>query len=266
MTLNCAAVPAELIESELFGHEKGSFTGAAQRHNGKFEQAHRGTLFLDEIGDMPIAMQAKLLRVLEEGEIERIGADKPTKVDVRVVVATHRNLEELVDSGGFRRDLYHRVVVFPLTLPPLRDRCEDLPALVEHFARQVSAQNGWKPVPFSGAAIEALKEYTWPGNIRELRNVVERLLLLAGAQVEAEDVRAALPATKAGQLAKKPAESTGPLAERVLAFERETVLAELDRHGRQVTATAKSLGLERSHLYKKCQQLGIDLQQLRERE
>ncbi len=194
VTLNCAAVPAELIESELFGHEKGSFTGAAQRHNGKFEQAHRGTLFLDEIGDMPIAMQAKLLRVLEEGEVERIGSDKPTKVDVRVVVATHRNLEQLIETGGFRRDLYHRVVVFPLTLPPLRARCEDLPALVEYFARQVSAQNGWKPVEFSATTIDALKEYAWPGNIRELRNVVERLLLLAGDEVNAEDVRLALPA------------------------------------------------------------------------
>lgn len=268
VTLNCAAVPAELIESELFGHEKGSFTGAAQRHNGKFEQAHRGTLFLDEIGDMPVAMQAKLLRVLEEGEVERIGAEKPTKVDVRVVVATHRNLEQLVDSGGFRRDLYHRVVVFPLTLPPLRDRGEDLPALVDHFARQVSAQNGWKPVPFSDAAIGALKEYSWPGNIRELRNVVERLLLLVSGQVEAEDVRMALPAGKATEKARRPgtAGSEGPLAERVLAFERETVLDELQRHGRHVTQTAKALGLERSHLYKKCQQLGIDLQSLPERE
>ena len=268
VTLNCAAVPAELIESELFGHEKGSFTGAAQRHNGKFEQAHRGTLFLDEIGDMPIAMQAKLLRVLEEGEVERIGAEKPTKVDVRVVVATHRNLEQLVESDGFRRDLYHRVVVFPLTLPPLRDRCEDLPALVEYFARQVSVQNGWKPVPFSAPAIEALKEYSWPGNIRELRNVVERLLLLADAQVEAEDVRMALPATKAAAGTRLPAEghAGGPLAERVLAFERQTVLAELERCGRHVTQTAKALGLERSHLYKKCQQLGIDLQNLPGRE
>jgi two-component system nitrogen regulation response regulator NtrX len=267
VTLNCAAVPAELIESELFGHEKGSFTGAAQRHNGKFEQAHRGTLFLDEIGDMPIAMQAKLLRVLEEGEVERIGADKPTKVDVRVVVATHRNLEQLVESGGFRRDLYHRVVVFPLTLPTLRDRCEDLPALVDHFARQVSAQNNWKPVPFSPAAIDALKEYAWPGNIRELRNVVERLLLLAGAEVEAEDVRMALPAAKtktAGRVSLE--EGTGPLAQRVLAVEREIVLAELERHGRHITQTAKALGLERSHLYKKCQQLGIDLQNLPEHE
>jgi two-component system, NtrC family, nitrogen regulation response regulator NtrX len=267
VTLNCAAVPAELIESELFGHEKGSFTGAAQRHNGKFEQAHRGTLFLDEIGDMPVVMQAKLLRVLEEGEVERIGADKPTKVDVRVVVATHRNLEQLVESGGFRRDLYHRVVVFPLTLPPLRDRCEDLPALVDHFARQVSAQNGWKPVPFSRTAIEALKEYSWPGNIRELRNVVERLLLLAEAQVEAEDVQMTLPAAKRTEAApgNVSGEAIGPLAQRVLAFEREMVLAELERHGRHVTQTAKALGLERSHLYKKCQQLGIDLQNLPER-
>jgi two-component system, NtrC family, nitrogen regulation response regulator NtrX len=266
VTLNCAAVPAELIESELFGHEKGSFTGAAQRHNGKFEQAHRGTLFLDEIGDMPIAMQAKLLRVLEEGEVERIGAEKPTKVDVRVVVATHRNLEQLVESGGFRRDLYHRVVVFPLTLPPLRDRSEDLAALVEHFARQVSAQNGWKPVPFSEAAIDALKEYSWPGNIRELRNVVERLLLLAEKQVEAEDVRMALPATKARPIADRSAEGDAGLAQRVLAFERETVLMELERHGRHITQTAKALGLERSHLYKKCQQLEIDLQNLPGRE
>jgi DNA-binding NtrC family response regulator len=265
VTLNCAAVPAELIESELFGHEKGSFTGAAQRHTGKFEQAHRGTLFLDEIGDMPVAMQAKLLRVLEEGEIERIGSNKPTKVDVRVVVATHRDLEQLIESGGFRRDLYHRVVVFPLTLPPLRARCEDLPALVEHFARQVSAQNGWKQVPFSVAAIEALKEYAWPGNIRELRNVVERLLLLTGDEVNSEHVYMALPAKRGNPMRTSPEGEAGPLAQRVLAFEREAVLAELEKHGRHVTQTARALGLERSHLYKKCQQLGIDMQNLPER-
>jgi DNA-binding NtrC family response regulator len=264
VTLNCAAVPAELIESELFGHEKGSFTGAAQRHTGKFEQAHRGTLFLDEIGDMPTAMQAKLLRVLEEGEVERIGADKPTSVDVRVVVATHRNLEQLVESGGFRRDLYHRVVVFPVELPPLRNRREDLPALVEYFARQVSAQNGWKPVPFTAAAIEALTQYAWPGNIRELRNVVERLLLLADTEVDAAAVQLALPAAHATakMFSGDAPETTGPLASRVLAFERAAVLAELDRHERHVTQTAKALGLERSHFYKKCQQLGIDLQNL----
>jgi DNA-binding NtrC family response regulator len=262
VTLNCAAVPAELIESELFGHEKGSFTGAAQRHTGKFEQAHRGTLFLDEIGDMPTTMQAKLLRVLEEGEVERIGSAKPTTVDVRVVVATHRNLEQLVDSGGFRRDLYHRVVVFPVQLPPLRKRREDLPALVQHFVGQVSAQNGWKPAIFTAAAIESLQEYAWPGNIRELRNVVERLLLLAGAEVGVDDVGLALPATQSAANAGLSAitAATGPLAERVQAFERAAVLAELERHGRQITQTAKALGLERSHLYKKCHQLGINLQ------
>ncbi|HUB31173.1 MAG TPA: sigma-54 dependent transcriptional regulator [Terracidiphilus sp.] len=265
VTLNCAAVPAELIESELFGHEKGSFTGAAQRHTGKFEQAHRGTLFLDEIGDMPQAMQAKLLRVLEEGEVERIGADKPTRVDVRVIVATHRNLEELVESGGFRRDLYHRVVVFPVELPPLRKRTEDFPALVDHFVRQVSAQNGWKPATFTTDAMEALKEYAWPGNIRELRNVVERLLLLAGAEVDREAVRLALPAGR-GAPAAAPcgnnSEMSGPLAQRVLAFERAAVLAEIEKNAKNITQTAKALGLERSHLYKKCQQLGIDLQSL----
>ena len=266
VTLNCAAVPAELIESELFGHEKGSFTGAAQRHTGKFEQAHRGTLFLDEIGDMPLAMQAKLLRVLEEGEVERIGSDKPTTVDVRVVVATHRNLEQLVESGHFRRDLYHRVVVFPVELPPLRSRAEDLPALVDHFARQVSAQNGWKPIPFAGEAIEALKQYTWPGNVRELRNVVERLLLLAGAEVDATAVELALPAAHARSTSPhaNTAASGGSfddsaLAERVLQFEKAEVLRELERHNKNVSQTAKALGLERSHLYKKCLQLGIDL-------
>jgi len=262
VTLNCAAVPAELIESELFGHEKGSFTGAAQRHAGKFEQAHRGTLFLDEIGDMPLAMQAKLLRVLEEGEVERIGADKPINVDVRVVVATHRNLEKLVEAGEFRRDLYHRVVVFPVELPPLRRRAEDLPALVDHFARQICAQNGWKPVTFVPAAIDALAQYSWPGNIRELRNIVERLLLLADAEVDADAVSMALPAAPAGM---QPANSgamanpEGPLAQRVFEFERQCVLAELERRQYQISETARALGLERSHLYKKCQQLKIDL-------
>ena len=274
VTLNCAAVPAELIESELFGHEKGSFTGAVQRHTGKFEQAHRGTLFLDEIGDMPLTMQAKLLRVLEEGEVERIGSDKPTAVDVRVVVATHRNLEQLVESGAFRRDLYHRVVVFPVELPPLRQRTEDLPALVDHFVRQVSAQNGWKPVQFTDAAIHALKQYAWPGNIRELRNLVERLLLLAGSEVDASAVEIALPANRsnfahpshsAAPSDPSNAAGIGPLADRVRNFERTQVLAELERHKWNISQTARALGLERSHLYKKCQQLGIDLKSLEER-
>jgi two-component system, NtrC family, nitrogen regulation response regulator NtrX len=264
VTLNCAAIPAELIESDLFGHDKGAFTGAVQRHIGKFEQAHRGTLFLDEIGDMPLAMQAKLLRVLEEGEVERIGGGKPTAVDVRVLVATHRNLEQLVETGGFRRDLYHRVVVFPVELPPLRNRSEDLSALVEHFARQVSAQNGWKPAAFTPEAIAALQRYGWPGNIRELRNVVERLLLLAEGNVDENTVHLALPALRAAaaQPGSAPDHPDGPLAERVLAFEKSQVLAELDRNDRRITQTARALGLERSHLYKKCQQLDIDLRNL----
>lgn len=261
VTLNCAAVPAELIESELFGHEKGAFTGATQRHAGKFEQAHRGTLFLDEIGDMPPNMQAKLLRVLEESVVERLGGDKTTPIDVRVLVATHRKLEELVEAGGFRRDLYHRVVVFPLHLPPLRDRAEDIPLLIDHFAHQVCTQNGWKPIPFTADAIALLQQYAWPGNIRELRNMVERLLLLAGCEVDAETVRMALPPAPKpeGHGSGAAVESAGTLAERVMAFERAAVLAELNRCGRNVSQTARSLGLERSHLYKKCQQLHIEL-------
>jgi two-component system nitrogen regulation response regulator NtrX len=261
VTLNCAAIPAELIESELFGHEKGSFTGAAARHIGKFEQADRGTIFLDEIGDMPLAMQAKLLRVLEEGEVERIGGGKPVSVDVRVVVATHRDLQARVREEKFRQDLFHRIYVFPLTLPPLRERKEDMPALVEHFAAQVSAQNGWKPVKFCAEAIEALQSYGWPGNVRELRNVVERLMLLgASDRVDLETVEMTLPA---GSSAGNVSVGGGTLSDRVDAFEREVILAELKRHHSNVSSAAKALGLERSHLYKKAEHLGIDLRMLR---
>src|SRR6202043_3623110 len=153
VTLNCAAVPAELIESALFGHEKGSFTGAAAKHLGKFEQAEGGTLFLDEIGDMPLAMQAKLLRVLEEGEVERVGGDKPIRVNVRVLVATHRNLENLVKENGFRQDLFHRVYVFPMRVPPLHERTEDMPELIAHFGSQVASQRGWKQKSFDEEAV-----------------------------------------------------------------------------------------------------------------
>ena len=265
VTLNCAAVPAELIESELFGHEKGSFTGAAARHVGKFEQAHEGTLFLDEIGDMPLPMQAKLLRVLEQGEVERIGGDKPIKVSVRVVVATHRNLEEQVRQGAFRQDLFHRIYVFPIALPPLRERVEDVPALVQHFAAQIAKQNGWKELAFADDAIQALQAYPWPGNIRELRNVVERVLLYAeGDTVTAENVKAALPSSGLAAPAGPGAVSaSGPLAQRVEQFERQMILDEIKRNNHHITNTAKALGLERSHLYKKCQQLGIDLSEIR---
>jgi len=261
ITLNCAAVPAELIESELFGHEKGSFTGAAGRHLGKFEQANHGTIFLDEIGDMPLPMQAKLLRVLEEGEIERIGGDRPVSVDVRVIVATHRNLDELVKQGKFRQDLFHRVYVFPLVLPPLRERSEDIPELIDHFAQQVCRQNNWKLMSFTAEAIAALQSHSWPGNVRELRNLVERLMLLTdGDEVTADLVRSALPAASTGPAIFL---ATGTLAERVQQFERETMLAELKRNNFHITNSAKTLGLERSHFYKKAEQLGIDIQKSR---
>jgi DNA-binding NtrC family response regulator len=265
VTLNCAAVPAELIESELFGHEKGSFTGAAARHIGKFEQAAGGTLFLDEIGDMPLAMQSKLLRVLEEGEIERVGGDKPIAVDARVVVATHRNLEEMVKQGSFRADLFHRVYVFPIVLPPLRERTDEIPALAEYFAAQVATQNGWRPKHFSGESIEILQRYAWPGNVRELRNVVERVLLLTSAEtITAEEVNLALPHSRNGEAVSST--GSGPLTQRLESFEREVLLAELRRNHHHMTNTARALGLERSHLYKKCQQLGIDLQSERKTE
>jgi two-component system, NtrC family, nitrogen regulation response regulator NtrX len=258
VTLNCAAVPSELIESELFGHEKGSFTGAAARHLGKFEQAHGGTLFLDEIGDMPPAMQAKLLRLLQEGELERIGGERPIVVNTRVIVATHRDLEALVRKGTFREDLYHRIFVFPITLPPLRERVEDIPLLAGHFAAIVAEQNGWKPRAFSPDALTQLESYAWPGNVRELRNVVERLLLLTDDVVDVATVRQVL-AGRHTSGAGAAGTDGGALADRVAAFEREVLLAELQAHGYRVAETARTLGLERSHFYKKCQQLGIDV-------
>jgi two-component system, NtrC family, nitrogen regulation response regulator NtrX len=264
VTLNCAAVPAELIESELFGHEKGSFTGASGRHIGKFEQANQGTIFLDEIGDMPINMQAKLLRVLEEGEVERIGGDKPVSVSVRVVVATHRDLEARVREEKFRQDLFHRIYVFPLLLPPLRERREDIPPLVEHFSAQVCAQNGWKPVPFTTEAMETLQAHSWPGNVRELRNMVERLMLLATeGQVDLPIVQMALPISVTTSAGVSTVVGSGPLAERVQSYEREVILSELKRSHHNMSMAAKTLGLERSHLYKKAEQLGIDLRALR---
>jgi len=210
------------------------------------------------------------LRVLEEGEVERVGGDKPIKVNVRVLVATHRNLEELVRQNAFRRDLFHRIYVFPLTLPPLHERKQDFPELVAHFARQVAAQNGWKEKIFATEAIDELRKYGWPGNVRELRNVVERLILLASdGDVTSTDVRLILPTSDScseSGSGSAAGSATGSLAERTEAFEREVMLAEIRRHNFHMTNVARALGLERSHLYKKCQQLGIDLQSLRKPE
>jgi DNA-binding NtrC family response regulator len=209
-------------------------------------------------------MQAKLLRVLEEGEVERIGGDKPVIVDVRVVVATHRDLEARVREDKFRQDLFHRVYVFPLVLPPLRERLEEIPALMGHFAAQVSAQNGWKAISFTTEAMAELQSRAWPGNVRELRNMVERLMLLAtGGEVDLATVEMTLPRPGIGGVAASSAFSSGPLAERVDAFEREVILTELKRSHSNVSLAAKSLGLERSHLYKKAEQLGIDLRAMR---
>jgi two-component system nitrogen regulation response regulator NtrX len=215
-------------------------------------------------------MQAKLLRVLEEGEVERVGGDKPIRVNVRVLVATHRNLEDLVKQNAFRRDLFHRVYVFPLVLPPLRERPEDFADLVAHFARQVAAQNGWKEKLFAPDAIAELRRYPWPGNVRELRNVVERLILLSTEDtVTAADVSQVVSTSPSESSTSSMSStfstsfSSGTLTERTEAFEKEVLLAEIKRHNFHMTNVARALGLERSHLYKKCQQLGIDLQSLR---
>jgi len=187
--VNCAAIPEELIESELFGHEKGSFTGATEKQIGKFELADKGTIFLDEVGDMSQRTQAKVLRVLQEGEVERIGSQKTIKVDVRVIAATNKNLEEEIEKGEFREDLYFRLSVIPVRVPPLRERTEDVPVLVQHFVDEFSATSNFRRKAFSPAAMEALKRHPWRGNVRELRNTVERLLIMAeGETIEPDDL------------------------------------------------------------------------------
>lgn len=186
--VNCAAIPSELIESELFGHTKGSFTSAIKDRAGKFEQADGGTLFLDEIGDMSLSAQAKVLRALQENEITRVGSDKPIKVNVRVLAATNKDLKKEIAEGHFREDLFHRLNVIPIHVPSLDDRKEDIPLLVNHFAELICKEQGWRVKEFNSSAVAALQEKTWPGNIRELRNVVERLIILGGEVITAEDV------------------------------------------------------------------------------
>lgn len=187
--VNCAAIPSELIESELFGHMKGSFTGAVKDRAGKFEQADGGTLFLDEIGDMSLSAQTKVLRALQENEITRVGSDKTIKVNVRVIAATNKNLKQEIEQGNFREDLYHRLNVIPIHVPDLKDRKEDIPLLVNHFIQLICNEQGWKTKSISEDAITALQQHYWPGNIRELRNVVERLIILSGDIITAEDVK-----------------------------------------------------------------------------
>jgi transcriptional regulator with GAF, ATPase, and Fis domain len=188
--VNCAAIPSELIESELFGHTKGSFTSAIKDRAGKFEQADGGTLFLDEIGDMSLSAQAKVLRALQENEITRVGSDKPIKVNVRVLAATNKDLKREIAEGRFREDLFHRLNVIPIHVPALDERKDDIPLLVTYFAEHICGEQGWKTKAFDHSAVVALQERSWPGNIRELRNVVERLIILGGETITAEDVTA----------------------------------------------------------------------------
>ncbi|MGC4090766.1 MAG: sigma-54 dependent transcriptional regulator [Polyangiaceae bacterium] len=255
--LNCAAVPAELIESELFGHEAGAFTGATKQRRGKFERASGGTLFLDEVGDMPLAMQAKLLRVLQESEIERVGGNETFRIDVRVVAATNKDLRAGASNGSFRADLFDRLNVVPIELPPLRARREDIPLLADAFLEGARVSNGRSGIHFSEGAREALARLPFPGNVRELKNLVERLVILnSDDQVMAADVErfSGMGAAPNVTGLYRPG-----VPFRVLSEDAErTILEEaLSQHGGQMAATARALGLERSHLYKKAKALGL---------
>jgi two-component system nitrogen regulation response regulator NtrX len=254
--VNCAAIPEELIESELFGHERGAFTGAQARRRGKFEVADGGTLFLDEIGDMSLKTQAKVLRALEEQAFERVGGRETLKVDVRVIAASNRDVISLIAQGGFREDLFYRLNVIPIEVPPLRARREDVPALIEHFIRVFCAENGKRRKTVAPAALTYFLSYDWPGNVRELRNMVERLVIMVpGEMIGAEDVpppvrpKTDSPSTAAGD--------GKPLKEARDGFERAYILAELRAQDWNMTRTAERLGIERSHLYRKIRAYGI---------
>jgi two-component system nitrogen regulation response regulator NtrX len=256
--VNCAAIPSELIESELFGHMKGSFTGAVQDRPGKFEQADTGTLFLDEVGDMSLNAQAKVLRVLQDGVVTRIGGSKPLKVDVRIVAATNKELEEEIKTGRFREDLYYRLNVLPLRVPALRERREDIPLLVRHFLAMLASQDGLAPREIEDAAVQRLADLEWPGNVRELRNTVERLLILAsGPRITLADVerlvgRRALESGGIGALT-----DIGTFEEFKYAAERAFLVAKLRQYDWNVSETARALDMPRSNVYKKIERYGL---------
>ena len=254
--VNCAAIPEELIESELFGHEKGSFTGATEKQIGKFELADKGTIFLDEVGDMSLRTQAKVLRVLQEGEVERIGSQKTIQVDVRVIAATNKALEEAIEKGDFREDLYFRVSVIPITVPPLRERTEDIAVLAQHFVRQFSADNNFKPKTLTPEAVEALRRHPWRGNVRELRNTIERLIIMVPEDpIRPEHLTDVLrrPASEGAA----PAESAGSLRDFKESAERAFLVQKLRESKWNISATAAAIGTPRSNLYKKLEQYGI---------
>jgi DNA-binding NtrC family response regulator len=253
VTVNCAAIPRDLVESEMFGHERGAFTGATERRLGRFELAHEGTLFLDEIGDLSAEAQAKLLRTLETGDLQRIGAETTVRTDVRVVSATNRRLEDEVSAGNFREDLYFRLNVFPISLPPLRERLEDLPALVAHLAERVRPRQA---VTFTPAAFDALSAYSWPGNVRELANLIERLSILCGPTVDAGAVRGVL---RGGPSVPVPSGALGlPLSEALDDFERSMITAAMAQAEGNVAEAARVLQTDRANLYRRMRRLGIE--------
>src|SRR6266852_4647103 len=252
--VNCAAIPEELIESELFGHVKGSFGGAIEDKIGKFQKGDGGTLFLDEIGDMSLRTQSKVLRVLEEQRFERVGSNETLSVDVRVIAATNKNLEQEIARGAFRQDLFYRLNVIPFCVPPLRDRKEDIPTLARYFLREFSSAYAKKTRELSDSALEILLRYPWPGNVRELRNLVERLVIVCPqARIEPHH----LPPELFRGAAESPHHPYSTLHEARSAYEREFILRKLQEHRWNMTQTATALGLERSHLYRKMKSLGI---------
>ena len=252
--VNCAAIPEELIESELFGHRKGSFTGASEDKVGKFQKADGGTLFLDEVGDMSLKTQSKVLRALEEQRVERLGSNEPITVDVRVIAATNKKLEEEIGRNAFREDLFYRLNVIPFYVPALRERIEDMPILAAHFLAEFCEAYGKKQKEFSAPAMEVLLSYPWPGNVRELKNLVERLVIMSPAQkIEPHH----LPPELFRGASKSPQKPYESLQEARSAYEREFVLRKLEENRWNMTKAAEALGLERSHLYRKMRSLGI---------
>jgi two-component system, NtrC family, nitrogen regulation response regulator NtrX len=256
VTVNCAAIPRDLVESEMFGHERGAFTGATERRLGRFELAHGGTLFLDEVGDLSPEAQAKLLRTLETGELQRIGAETAMRIDARVVAATNRQLEDGLHHGSFREDLFFRLNVFPIELPPLRERLEDLPALVAHLAERIRPRHA---VSFTDAALQALAAYSWPGNVRELANLVERLSILSGPVIDASAVRQVLRGGTTSVPATPPSALLGrPLTESLDEFERGLIAAAVAQAQGNMAEAARILQTDRANLYRRMRRLGVE--------
>ncbi|MFN4132378.1 MAG: sigma-54-dependent transcriptional regulator, partial [Caldimicrobium sp.] len=260
--VNCAAIPETLIEAELFGYEKGAFTDAKTSKKGKFEQAHGGTLFLDEIGDMNLSAQAKVLRVLQEKKLEKLGAQKSIEIDVRIIAATNKNLIEEISKGKFREDLYYRLNVFPIHIPPLRERKEDIPLLCERFLEEIAIKVGLKKITLSPAVIEILQEYSWPGNVRELKNFLERLVILTSKEeIKPEDLPKeflySLGRGDFNKIESEPWFEERNFKRAKLLFEREFLKRKLEFYQGNISKTAKEIGLERTYLQKKLKELGL---------